>query len=366
MEPILRFASIDSPSDGKDALDESAIWLSNELSGLPGALERVGGNGYGDTLVMRFEGTQPDLAPLLIIGHYDTVWPKGEAASRPPRVIGDRLTGPGVYDMKSGLVIALVVLRAVYQNNLRLPRPVTFILNGDEELGSPFSRSLIEEEAKNASGAIVMEPSTASDMIRLRRKGTGMFSLQVKGRASHAGANPEDGISAIRELAHQVLRLAEIEAERPGVTINVGTISGGSRRNVVAAAAEALIDLRFVDSEAGAEAAARISSLTPVLQGAELEIYGGINRPAMTASSESNALFASASRIAVELGFTLREEIGGGASDGNFTSGVGCPTLCGLGGVGGGAHALDEYILPKWLPRKAALLTMLLLQEERE
>lgn len=357
---LAELVSIDSPSGDGAALGRAAVWLAGKLEACGASVEEIGGGVPHLRAVV--PGRQPELKPLLLVGHFDTVWPLGEATRRPPSIEGGRMTGPGVYDMKAGLALGIWVLDALQAQGIRPRRPVVFFMNADEELGSPGSRPLIEREARAAEAALILEPSTAPDMIRLRRKGTGIFEVRITGRAAHAGADPSAGVSAISELARQIMVLDSLNDPATGTTVNVGTVKGGTRRNVVAAEAEALIDLRFVEPAAGDRAEKAIFSLAPQLKGARVEVQGGINRPAMAPGPETLELYDRAVKIAGELGFELREELGGGASDGNFTSATGCPTLCGLGGVGGGAHALDEHIVVEWLPRKAALLMQLLLR----
>jgi glutamate carboxypeptidase len=302
----------------------------------------------------------PDAGTALILGHFDTVWPIGTIAERPYAVEDDKATGPGVLDMKAGLVIAEFALRAIIELGLPLSRPVTLLWNADEEVGSRTSRSYIEAEAKGADYVLVLEPAMHNGALKTARKGIGGFSVDVTGRASHAGVAPEEGESAIVELAHQILRLQQMTDLEAGTTVNVGVVEGGSRSNVVAAHARARVDTRAWTLEAAARLEAAIRALEPVNPATTLEITGGFGRPPMERTSETVAMFEKARSIGQEIGLDLSEGASGGGSDGNFTAALGVPTLDGLGAEGDGSHALHEYILVSSLARRAALLAGLL------
>ncbi|HKX30231.1 MAG TPA: M20 family metallopeptidase [Blastocatellia bacterium] len=336
--------------------------VAAHLEGLDGEIELIPEAGYGTHLRARFNlGHDPTATPLLVIGHLDTVWPVGTLARLPFRVTDEgRAHGPGIFDMKSGIAIAIESLRAIKSLNLTTLRPIHLLLTCDEEIGSQTSRPLVEEEARNAAAALVLEPPITGGIVKTGRKGIGGFTVRAIGRAAHAGLDPEQGVNAIVELAHQTLRLNALNDYQQGVTVSVGLARGGTASNVIPAEATAQVDLRFWRPEDGARIVAAIRQLSPVLPGSQLEITGGINRPPMERSERNLALFEHARGLAAELGFELREQAVGGGSDGNFTAALGVPTLDGLGVDGAGAHAEHEQILIADLPLRAALLTRLM------
>ncbi len=319
----------------------------------------------GDHLLARFPGPA-GRRPALVLGHYDTVWPMGTLKRLPFRVDGDRAFGPGIYDMKAGLAILLYVLEKVVSLTT-IPRPIWALITSDEEIGSPTSRRLIEEAARQCAYVLVLEPPLADGGLKTARKGVGRFQIAIEGKAAHAGVAPEHGRSAIVELAHQILRIQDLQDPAAGTTLNVGVIRGGTTPNVVPATASAEIDAR-VASQAEADRITRaIHSLIPVTPGIDMILVsGGFNRPPMERSPAIAALFEQARRIGRELGLELSEGSTGGGSDGNFTAALGVPTLDGLGVRGGGAHADDEHILIDSLPERAALLAALLLELQVE
>jgi glutamate carboxypeptidase len=297
---------------------------------------------------------------LLVLGHYDTVYPTGTLANMPFRVSAGKAYGPGTFDMKAGIVQALFALEAIRELRAPVQKRLVFLWTSDEEIGSESSRKLIEEEAQRSDAVFVLEPSLGPrGLLKTSRKGVGEAQLIVHGRASHAGLAPEKGINAVHELAAQIGRLEKWNDLRRGVTINADAVSGGSRTNVIADRAQATLDLRawrFADMRALEK---RLHSLKPVHRGAKLEIRGGFDRPPLE-RKHSAALFARAKTIARELGFPLGEAAAGGGSDGNFTAALGIPTLDGLGAVGDGAHATYEHIIINTMPQRAALLAALL------
>jgi len=302
----------------------------------------------GDHLEIRIgEGAEP----IVLLCHHDTVWSEGTLARLPFRIDGDRVTGPGSYDMKAGIVEAAFALEQA-----RPKRPVVVLSTSDEEIGSASSRALIEETARHALAVLVLEPAASGGSIKTARKGIADFVLEVVGRAAHAGVEPEKGISAIEELAHQVLALKALADPASGTTINVGVVHGGTRPNVVAAQARAEIDVRFTRASEAERVVAAIQGLRPQLAGARLRISGGVDRPPMERSPGVVRLAQLAQRLAADVGFPLSETSTGGASDGNFTAAMGVPTLDGLGPDGGGAHADSEHLLVEsWLQRTQLL-----------
>lgn len=293
--------------------------------------------------------------PILILCHHDTVWETGTINRIPFAVDGDRATGPGSYDMKAGIVETAFALAAAPPQ-----RPVIILSTSDEEIGSTSSRELIEERGRNAAAVLVLEPATSGGAIKTARKGIADFSLEIEGRAAHAGVEPEKGISAIEEMAAQVLALKALANPRKGTTINVGVVHGGTRPNVVAAHAQAAIDVRFARSDEAERVLAGIRALQPHLPGAVLHLHGGVDRPPMERSPGVARLASLAKEVAANLGLELTESATGGGSDGNFTAALGTPTLDGLGPDGGGAHAESEHLLiGSWLQRTELLARLI-------
>jgi glutamate carboxypeptidase len=360
LDSLSRLVRLESPSRDKPALDALGTLLANRLRHLAGSVEVISNAQGGDHLVARLPGPA-DRKPALLLGHYDTVWPRGTIERLPFRVEGDRAFGPGIYDMKAGLTIISQVLEHIVSGE-GVPRPIWVVFTSDEEIGSPTSRTLIEEVARQCAYVLVLEPPLADGSLKTARKGVGRFRLDVQGRAAHAGVAPQDGRSAIVELAHQVLRFQESQDSEAGTTMNVGVIQGGTTANVVPAHASAEIDVR-VTTLAEAERITRVfQALSPVTADVQVSVSGEFTRPPMERSPAIAALFEQAQRIGREIGLELTEGSTGGGSDGNFTAALGVPTLDGLGARGGGAHADDEHILIDSLPERAALLAMLLFE----
>ena len=294
-------------------------------------------------------------ARVLVLAHHDTVWPLGSLETHPFTVDDGVVRGPGCFDMKAGLVLALHALAV-----LGAPDGVTLLVTGDEELGSPSSRELIESEAAGCRAALVLEASADGGALKTARKGVSRYEVRAVGRAAHAGLEPERGVNATVELAHQVLLVARLADPTLGTTVTPTALSSGTVANVVPAAGALAVDVRMWDAAEQARVHAAMSSLRPAVPNAVLQVSGGPNRPPLPASS-SAGLFARASSLAAGLGLApLKQASVGGASDGNFTAGIGTPTLDGLGAVGGGAHADHEHVLVEALPGRAALLAALI------
>lgn len=356
-----RFVSFDSPAQEIAAVEELARSVVGACQERGGDVERVSGEGkVADHLRVAFPGHRAGEKPVLVLAHIDTVWGMGETTRRPFQVENGRATGPGSYDMKAGLVQALFALEVLRATGRQPNRPVVLLVTTDEETGSAHSRKLIEAEARKAGIALVVEPSTGPGALKTARKGIGMYTMKITGKAAHAGLEPQAGVSALLELAHQIMHLHSLNDFAAGITVTVGVASGGTRRNVVPAEAEAHIDLRVVSDEQARRMDHAVKGLKPHLEGATVTVTGGMNRPPMERTPAITGLFAQAREIAADLGFTLEESSTGGGSDGNFTAALGVPTLDGLGAVGGGAHALTEHVLVSEMPRRAALLAHLL------
>jgi glutamate carboxypeptidase len=314
------------------------------------------GNTFGNHLQVDFAGTGLG-KPVLLLGHYDTVYPFGTLSTMPCRIADGRLWGPGALDMKSGIALMLAALQGLLAEHGELRQPVTVLLVSDEEVGSDSSRAITEALAKKSSAVLVCEPSYGlNGAVKTARKGVGEYSLKVTGKASHAGLDFEKGQSAILELARQIAEISKMVDLKRGLTVNVGVIEGGTRSNVVAGEATALIDLRVERLKDSTGIDRKLRALRPFNKRCRLELRGGLNRPPMERTPGVARLYQRASEIASELGWKLMEAAVGGGSDGNFTAALGVPTLDGLGGVGDGAHAKHEFVTIAELPRRAALL----------
>lgn len=362
LKSIRELVERETKSREETRLNEIAGFVAGQLREIGSQVELIPQTGYGTHLRARFDfGHDRTERSVLVVGHLDTVWPVGALERIPFRVTPEgHAHGPGIFDMKSGVAIIIESLRTIVSQRLATKRPVTLLLTCDEEIGSQTSRPLIEEEAKNAAAALILEPPIAGGVVKTGRKGIGTFTVRALGRAAHAGLDPEKGVNAIVELAHQTLRLAALNDYERGITVGVGLIEGGSALNVVPACASAKVDVRFWAPEDGAKLVAAIRGLTPATAGARIEVSGGINRPPMPRSEKNIALYEHARALAAELGFDLRDAVVGGGSDGNFIAAIGAPTLDGLGVDGAGAHAEHEHIVIDDIPRSAALLTRLM------
>jgi len=353
----------ESPTHDKKACDELAEFLAHEFECLGGEVRLHAQREAGNHLQINFAG-RSSRAPVLLLGHLDTVYEVGTLQTMPWSERDGRLYGPGVFDMKSGIVQMMFSVWALRECAAGLPRPVKVLLVSDEEAGSATSRALTERLAKQCAAVLVCEPAGPGGALKTARKGVGAFRLTVTGRAAHSGLDFEKGQSAILELAHQIHALSRMTDRQRGITVNVGVIRGGTRTNVVPGEAVAELDLRIAHKRDGAEMERRVRRLRPVNPKCKLAIEGGINRPPLERTEKVAALFTLARSIAGELGFRLREIAVGGGSDGNFTAGIGIPTLDGLGAVGDGAHATHEHIVAAELPRRAALLAGLIQEIE--
>lgn len=322
-------------------------------------VEPISFEGFGKHLRIR-AFTDVDAAPIVILGHTDTVHPRGTINKRPWREDGNRIYGPGIFDMKANCALAMEALRACAATGALPQSPVTILLTCDEESGSPSGRALVEAEAKNARAVLVLEPPASGGRVKTARKGTGMFTLTVHGRAAHAGLDPDKGVSAVLELARHTVRLHAMNDSEKGTTVTVGSFHGGTHSNVVPAEARAEIDLRFSSAETGCRVESEILDLKPFDERTRLIVEGGINRPPLERTEKVAALYEQARDIATMLDFDLGEASVGGASDGNFVGALGVPVLDGLGIEGDGAHAEHEHIVVDGIPLRGALLAGLI------
>ncbi len=357
-----RLAQAESPSSEPAAQAAVFELLSAELEAREFRARLVAGRKSGGTLLAAPRDRAPGQPIQLLLGHADTVWPRGTLATMPLKEEDGTLWGPGVYDMKAGLVQALFAVeaaRTVRGEALRVT-PV-FLVNSDEEIGSRDSTRTIARLAKAADRCFVLEPSLGpTGKLKTARKGVGQFTVTVTGKAAHAGLDPGAGVSAILELSHVIQKLHALNDAERGVTVNVGTIDGGLGANVVAPMSKAVVDVR-VPSQADAERLERaIHALQAETPGASLQISGGIGRPPMEYTAGNEKLWILARQSAEELGIELDHALVGGGSDGNTTSQF-APTLDGLGAVGGGAHASHEHLILDKMVERSALLARLLL-----
>lgn len=363
LHDLERLVKIESPSDNKAAVDHAGRYAT-EL------LERVGGKvrwrrqkQFGNLLEARFQSCTTSNAsrkPILLLGHLDTVWPMGSLTKMPFRVAKGRAFGPGVYDMKAGVVMAIHALAMLRETESPHP-PVIVLLNSDEEIGSPCSRSVTEKLAQECSSVFVLEPAQGiPGAYKTARKGVGEYSIRVEGVAAHSGVDFERGHSAILELAGLIEKISRFTNLKPGLTVNPGLVRGGTRVNVVAAEARVEIDVRIARMRDAAHIERLFHALRPTDSACTIDIAGGINRPPMERSPGTVKLFQQARKLAASLGFALEEASTGGGSDGSFTAALGIPTLDGMGAVGEGAHASHESILINNLAPRTALLAAMI------
>jgi glutamate carboxypeptidase len=360
-QTIRQLVEIESPTDNKQAVDSLGALLAGRFEGMGGHAKFHRVQHFGDHLQVDFSGARRG-KPVMLLGHLDTVYPMGTLATMPCRMSDGRLWGPGSFDMKSGIAFmlhAIEALRAWHED--KLPRPVTILLVSDEEVGSDTSRLITENLAGKSVEVLVLEPSHGpKGAAKTARKGIGEYVLKVTGKAAHSGLDFEKGQSAILELARQILAISKLVNIKKGLTLNVGTMQGGTRVNVIPAEASAVLDVRVARKQDADGIDRSLHSLKPFNRKCKIEITGGMNRPPMERTPTIGALYKKAAEIAKQLGWKLEEAAVGGGSDGNFTAALGIPTLDGLGGVGEGAHATHESILISELPRRTALLAALI------
>ena len=359
METLRTMVEMESFTSDKPSIDKLSSYIKSRLEALNASVDVIAQSEAGDHLLAEWgEGNEQ----ILILCHMDTVWPTGTLQEMPFQIRDGLVYGPGVLDMKAGIAINLHALAALGALGLAPRRRVKMVFNSDEEVGSTTSRALIEEEARKSAHVFVLEPAAGSGgALKIGRKGVGMFQVKVTGRAAHAGNEPEKGISAVEELAHQIIRLHAFTDLEIGTTVNVGVMSGGSVRNQIAPYAEALVDLRVVTMSEADRVTQEILALKPSLPGASLEITGGMNRMPMVKTPATARLLDMARSVAGPLGIELTEAHVGGGSDAQFASAMGVAVLDGLGGVGEGPHADHEHIIAAELPKRVRLLASLLI-----
>ena len=371
VETIESLVRLESPSEDKIAVDRCGAELAARLEAIGGRVTRLPQHARGDHLRAEFGAAPaasgreaPAERQMLLLGHFDTVWPVGTLDRMPLVRVDGRLHGPGVFDMKAGIGIGMLAARALIETAAPLAHRVVMLWTTDEEIGSGTSRAAIEEEARRSDAVLVLEPSLPGGAVKTSRKGVGQYDVHVRGIAAHAGVDPAKGASAIHELARQILRLEELHDLDRGVSITVGRVSGGTRTNVVAEEACAAVDVRATTAADARRLDAALRSLTPVDPRTTLTITGGIDRPPLERTELVLRLYRQACAVAADLGLSLPEGATGGGSDGNLTAAIGVSTLDGLGAVGDGAHARHEHVELAALPERAALVAGLLASVE--
>lgn len=358
---LRRLVLAESPSNNPGAVAAALDMLQSELEQVGMSVRHFPGRISAGTLFAR-PRKRLDTSPLqLLVGHCDTVWPVGTVRQMPVRIEGETLFGPGVFDMKGGLVQMLYALRAVRELGLRTPAASVVLINSDEEIGSPDSTRLIRRLARRAARAFILEPAFGrAGKLKTARKASGGFTITIHGRAAHAGINPEEGASAILEMSYQIQKLFALNDAARGITVNVGTIDGGLRSNVVAAEVRANVDVRVRTRQDAAEIEAAIRGLRPVNPETTIRVEGGIDQQPMEPSRRNQALWRLAQDLGRSLDLELEQAAVGGASDGNTTSQY-TATLDGLGAVGDGAHASHEQaLIPQMVPRCALLVLLIM------
>ncbi len=351
----------ESPSDDAGAVARFVDLICAKIAGIA-SVRVIPGGRFGPHLRCEFDlpGGGKD-GQILALGHSDTVWPVGTLTGMPFREAEGRLWGPGVLDMKAGIVFLLFAVRALRELDLPVRRRVVMQLNSDEEVGSDTSRPLTEEEARRSAAVLVLEPATGLEgKLKTARKGVGNYTITVHGKAAHSGLDFTAGASAVVELAKQIQKIARFTRMERGITVNPGVISGGTRPNVVAAEARAEVDMRVMRMKDAEVLDRKFHRLRPIDPRCRIEISGGINRPPMERGEGVVELLRKAQAVGAEMGVQLEESLSGGGSDGNFTAALGVPTLDGLGAVGEGAHAAHESILIERMAERAAIIAGLL------
>jgi glutamate carboxypeptidase len=361
IEKIHQLVEIESPSHDFEGSRKVADWILENYPNL--ITERIYRENYGEHLLIR---AFPALStqhptPIFLLGHTDTVHPRGAHEKNPTRIEDDKFYGCGIFDMKANVVVMLEVIKALSELNLEPPRPITILLSCDEEVGSETGRELVEREAKHAEFCLVFEPS-ANGKCKTGRKGTGWYELKAHGIPAHAGLEPEKGASAILEISQQIQKIHTLNALEKGTTVNVTTIQGGTTSNVIPENASAEIDVRFTSMNEAERIQNEIKNLESFDERVSLELLGDINRPPMERTEGVKNLFEKARKIAASINYDLQETQVGGASDGNFVAAMGVPVLDGLGITGNGAHTNEEYILVSDITKRAELLAKLILE----
>ncbi len=353
---LKRLVETESPSHDKAAVDRVGALVAGEARCSGASVKTISNASAGDLILARWgEGS----GGILLLCHMDTVFPLGTLEKMPFYEKDGKVFGPGVSDMKGGIVVALTALAAAISTG-SLPRPVTALFTSDEEIGSGASRAWIEKLAQESALALVLEPGMLDGSVKTWRKGVGEFRITVRGRAAHAGGDHEKGRNAIEEMSHQILAVQKMTDYSKGTTLNVGVVRGGIASNVVPDEAVAEVDLRVMQPGEAERIRAAMQALKPVLDGASLEVTGGLNRPPMPFNETNKAAFEKARAIAATVNIELKASGTGGASDANFVAPLGIPVLDGLGPAGGEYHSEREFLFKESLPERAKLLCAIL------
>jgi glutamate carboxypeptidase len=358
LETIETLVRLESPTTDKAAVDRCGAELSARLGAIGGRVTELPRSDRGNHLLAEFGcGT----SQVLLLGHFDTVWPVGQLERMPLAQSNGRLHGPGIFDMKAGIALGMLATRALLETGAALSHRIVMLWTTDEEIGSGTSRQAIEDEARRSDAVLVLEPSLPGGALKTSRKGCGGFEVVVRGVSAHAGIEPQKGASAVQEIAQQILRINAMQDLGRGISVNVVKVTGGLRSNVIPDEARVIVDVRVPSAAAAAEVEAAFRGLAPVDGRTSIEATGGFDRPPLERSAAVGRLYERARQIARELGQEDLAEGGtGGGSDGNFTAAIGVPTLDGLGAIGDGAHALHEHVELEKLPDRAALIAGLI------
>jgi glutamate carboxypeptidase len=357
------FVRCESPSHSKTAVDSLGALVAREWR-RKGAKVRILRNpsrgNHVRAEVWLGEG-RPPRKQIMVLGHMDTVYPLGTLAKMPFRVSGGRAWGPGTFDMKGGLILALFAVEALKSAGIKANKRFVFLWTSDEEIGSESSRRAIEREARRSDAVLVLEPSFGREgRLKTARKGVGGAEIIVTGRSAHAGVDPEKGVNAVHELALQIQGIMKLNDPRRGITVQATVVAGGTVSNVIPASARAELDIRYSRTADAARLQRKLRHLRPILKGARAEVRGERYRPPLERTAATRALFRHAQSLMREVGLPLGEAATGGGSDGNFTAALGVPTLDGLGAVGDSPHSPREYVVIRALPERAALIAGLL------
>lgn len=357
IETVEALVRLESPTTDKAAVDRCGAEVARRLAAIGGRVTSLPRSDRGDHLLAEFGC---GASQLLLLGHFDTVWPVGQIERMPLVCAGGRLHGPGVFDMKAGIAIAMLAARALLETGTPMGKRLVMLWTTDEEVGSGSSRAAIEDEARRSDAVLVLEPSLPGGAVKTERKGCGSYEVVVRGVAAHAGIEPQKGASAVQELAHQILAINALQDLARGVSVNVVQISGGVRSNVIPDHARAIVDVRAPTREAADAIDRAFGELRARDRRTTIVATGGFDRPPLERTAQVERLYTQARQVARELGLELGEGATGGGSDGNFTAAAGVPTLDGLGAVGDGAHAAHEHVDIESLPDRAALVAGLL------
>lgn len=361
IELLTTLVNYETPSTDKASLDKLGAYIETLFRDLgASSVQRFAQTETGDQLLAKWNEGAPGL-PILFLVHIDTVWPLGTLAQRPVRIDDDgRLFGPGAIDMKAGIAVALEAIRGLRERGEFPNRPIWFLVTPDEEIGSPYSKPIIEQVARQCGLVLVMEPATPNEALKVARKGIATYHIEVQGRPSHAGNAPEKGLNAIIDFAQQALKLHAMNDLKNGTSVSVTMVNGGSAANVIPEFVHASVDARFLTTAAMEATNEQIMALEPFIPGVQVRVTRSHGHPPMENNALMQANFAQCKAIGEKIGVTVRGESVGGASDGSTVASLGISVLDGMGPQGDGLHALDEHVIINSMPRRAALIAAML------